>query len=567
MLAQEANRHTDTNAIYLPVGFEKGQVFTPKFLANWIAELVQEHLEEEWFGDVLDPACGDGELLEAFSEIFPNSRLHGLDIDASAVQAASMRLTDSAKVEVADMLSINFSGRCYESQTFGALVSNPPWGADLLHSRSSLKKLGYSLANGQFDSWSLFVEASLNVLRPDGVAAFILPDAIFSPEHSATRAFIAKNFSIELIARLGEGIFKGVYRGTTVLLVRKCEPLTNQLVEVFRLTKSDRPSVISGHMNLQEARLRGRHFVPQKRFVSDARTRWDIDVRTSDQKVLDRMESKGGNWSDLIVSGRGVELSKKGLVKMCTSCGYATPVPTRPRSITCTGCGNIAKSDEMPTETIVVNEPKSIAGFMPLIVGEDIGRYGLSCTRQIKLEVPGINYKNQNLYQQERLLVRKTGVGLKATVTKKVAASNQVVFHYIPRSKELGFILYYILGVLSSRTMFAYHLRKSGENEWRSHPYVTPKSLAALPIPVPDIGTQAWNQAVEIASRVKKHLQYQGRNRKLDLEIEGLVAGLYGFGQADLLWVKDVIDDSQSLEPMRVLGEFEASSVPIEMVP
>lgn len=562
----EVVEHAETNAINLPQGFEKGQVFTPTFLASWVADLLKEQLGEDWSGKILDPACGDGELLDAAVAKLPKSKLYGVDIDASATGSARSRLSRSATIKTADMLMCPPANKAGKPLTFGALVSNPPWGADLLHSREALKKLGYSLANGQFDSWSLFVEASLGVLDPGGVAAFILPDAIFAPEHTATRELIAQNFSIELIARLGEGIFRGVYRGTTVLVVRNAKPEPNHLVEVFRLAKSERAAVMTGCLDLQEARMRDRHFAPQGRFVSDTRARWDIDVRSSDQKILERMESEGGNWSELILSGRGVELSKKGLVKACRSCGHATPAPTRPRDVTCAGCGRTAHSDEMLTERIVVGEPDCIPGFMPLIVGEDIGRYDLSCSRQIKLDVPGINYKDQKLYGQERLLVRKTGIGLKATVTKKVAASNQVVFHYVPRSKDMGFFLYYVLGVLSSRTMFAYHLRKSGENEWRSHPYVTPKSLAALPIPTPEVGTQAWRQAVEIANRVRKHLRYQGRSKRLDLEIEGLVAGLYGLGQSDLGWVKKVICEAQNLEPMRALGEFDASSISIEVV-
>lgn len=567
MLVAEATKYNENNMISLPQGFEKGQVFTPKFLASWVAELLKEHLGEDWSGRLLDPACGDGELLDAVVRKMPNSKLYGIDIDASATEAARLRLSTSSIIKTADMLVSPLSEDNRAPLTFGALVSNPPWGADLLHSRNSLKKLGYSLAHGQFDSWSLFVEASLKVLDYGGIAAFILPDAIFAPEHIATRAFIAESFSIELIARLGEGIFKGVSRGTTVLVVRKQRPETNHLTEVFRLNKSQRAAVLSGSQTLQDARMYGRHFVAQGRFMSDMRNRWDIDVRSSDQEVLIKLEAKAGHWSELIVSGRGVELSKKGLVKACSNCGYTTPAPTRPRDIICAGCGSIAHSEEMLTKRIVMNGSDNTPGFMPFIVGEDIGRYDLSCSRQIKLDVPGINYKDQGLYSQERLLVRKTGIGLKATVTKKVAASNQVVFHYLPRSKDLVFFLYYVLGVLSSRTMFAYHLRKTGENEWRSHPYVTPKSLAALPIPTPEIGTQAWRQAVEIANRVKLHLQHHGKNKQIDLEIEGLVAGLYHLDHSDLSWVKQVICDAQKLEPMRALSEFDTNSISIEMVP
>ena len=567
MLTEKATKQNKTNTISLPHGFEKGQVYTPTFLAIWIAELLKEQLGEYWSGNLLDPACGDGELLDAAADKLPGSRLYGVDIDAAATRSAHIRLCGLATIKTADMLKSPLVGRDGKQLTFNALVSNPPWGADILHSRTSLKQMGYSLVCGQFDSWSLFVEASMNALEHGGVAVFILPDAIFSSEHTATRAYIAENFSIELIARLGEGIFQGICRGTTVLVIRKQKPKSNHLVESFRLTRSQRTAVMSGDVNLQDARIRDRHFVSQSRFVSDAQTRWDIDVRSSDEDVLGKMESISGNWSEQILPGRGVELSKKGLVKACNHCGYATPVPTRPRMVICAGCGKSAYSDEMPTDRIVVSEQQSIPGFMPFIVGEDIDRYGLSCSRQIKLDVPGINYKNQDIYGQERLLVRKTGIGLKATVTKKVAASNQVVFHYVPRSKDMSFYLYYVLGVLSSRAMFAYHLRKSGENEWRSHPYVTPKSLAVLPIPTPEIGTQSWRQASEIAKRVKKLLCDRGPNRILDLEVEGLVAGLYRFDHSDLGWVKQVICDAQNLEPMRVLGSFDINSVPIRMVP
>jgi hypothetical protein len=566
MLNTKTERYIKNTKISLPIGFEKGQVFTPRFLATWGAVLLKEHLGEMWPGNLLDPACGDGELLDAALEQLPNAKLFGMDIDCEASHAAQTRLGKSAIIKTEDMLlSPDFDKR-QPSFKVGALISNPPWGADLLHSSGSLRALGYTLANGQFDSWSLFVEMSMKALEDGGMAVFILPDAIFSPEHSSTRSLLAQNFSVELIARLGEGIFKGVYRGTTVLLIRKCKPTPTHTVEVFRLSRTQRAAVLSGDLDLQIVRQLGSHRVSQSRFVSDVGCRWDIDVRRSDQNLLGRLEASGGSWTDMLVSGRGVELSKRGLVKVCGTCGHVTPSPTRPRDVKCHGCGRVSHSEEMATQIIVEADMEKKSGFMPLIVGEDISRYALSCSRQIKLNVPGVNYKNYGIYSQERLLVRKTGIGLKATVTKKVAASNQVVFHYVPISEEFSFFIYYILGVLSSRVMFAYHLRKSGENEWRSHPYVTPKTLKELPIPSPKRGTQSWRQAVEIASRVKKHIQNGGKSEKIDLEIEGLVAGLYELDHSDLDWVKRVICEAQSLEPMRVLGSFDSQSIRIEMV-
>ena len=547
--------------ISLPLGFEKGQVYTPEFLAYWAAKLLKDRLGEHWDGCVLDPACGDGELLEAVNKQLPKAQLLGTDIDNEASNAAQDRLEKRASIKTGDMLHSSFLSSSIREQKIDAIISNPPWGADLLHSADQLRSLGYTLATGQFDSWSLFVEMSLNTLQNNGLAVFILPDAIFALEHAATRKLIAKNYKIELIARLGEGIFKGIYRGTTVLLVKKESPSLDHKVEVFRLSKPQRDSVLSGDLNLENARKVGCHHVSQGRFLADKECRWDIDVRTSEQAVLNKIEASGGDWTELFVSGRGVEISKRGRVKKCRNCGHVVPSPTRPREVTCQGCGSVAHSEAMMSDIIVQTADTKLAGFDPFIVGEDIGRYTLSCSRQIRLDVPGINYKNAITYSQERFLVRKTGVGLKATVTTRPAASNQVVFHYTPKNPEHSFLLYYALGVFSSRIMFAYHLRKSGENEWRSHPYVTPKSLKELPIPRPSPGSQMWRQAEAISEKVQAHLKSGGKDKDLDMQIEGLIAGLYGLNPSDLIWVKEVICGAQDLEPMRALGDFDSSSI------
>lgn len=561
MLPARPYPHHDETPLQLPGGFEKGQVFTPSFLASWVALLLEEQLGHDWDGCLLDPACGDGALLAAASEHLPNSQLLGVDIDPDASSTAKARLGGNATIANSDSLLAASLCSSSSASTVGAIISNPPWGADLLHSPAQLRSRGYSLANGQFDSWSLFVEMSLALLQPDGVAVFILPDAIFSPEHTQTRRLISANHSIELIARLGEGIFRDIYRGTTILLVRRSRPSPSHRVEVFRLSKAHRTAVLAGDMSLQRARTLSHHEVPQQRFLTDGASRWDIDVRVSDQAITQKIESLGSGWADLFNSGRGVELSKHGVICVCKYCDFAIPAPIRRKLVKCRGCGRVSSSEYMMKETIVDNSNDMKDGSMPFIVGEDIGRYSLSCSRRIKLDVPGINYKDFYVYSQERLLVRKTGIGLKATVTACIAASNQVVFHYTVREEEHRHLLYYVLGVLCSRTMFAYHLKKSGEHEWRSHPYITPKSLSHLPIPAPTRSPQIARQASAIAASVARHLQSGDGSTRGDLEIEGLVAGLYHLDESDLQWVKSVICAAQRLEPMRELGAFDPCAV------
>ena len=142
MLITKLERRIEDAAVSLPIGFEKGQVFTPRFLATWVAVQLKEHLGEQWSGNLLDPACGDGELLNAALEQLPNSKIFGMDIDSKASRAAQTRLSKSAVIKTEDMLLTPYFSERRQNIKIGALISNPPWGADLLHSPRTSEGFG-----------------------------------------------------------------------------------------------------------------------------------------------------------------------------------------------------------------------------------------------------------------------------------------------------------------------------------------------------------------------------------------------------------------------------------------
>jgi hypothetical protein len=95
--------------------------------------------------------------------------------------------------------------------------------------------------------------------------------------------------------------------------------------------------------------------------------------------------------------------------------------------------------------------------------------------------------------------------------------------------------------------LLAVHLKRGGELEWRSHPYVTQKTLAELPIPLPQPNTREWHQAAAIAGAVERQLN----GDDCDLEIEALVGGLYGLSCEDMAWVADVLRKAGNLQAIR----------------
>jgi adenine-specific DNA-methyltransferase len=531
---------------------DRGAVFTPNFLARWVAGLVRESCDTRT-PVIADFGCGSGNLLSAAADLYPSSNLVGVEIDGPSVGAACEILGASAKLIVDDFLSPTFAeipdlAGCWIKRLGGrpdALIMNPPWGAVHNLSKQIALSSGLTLAHGQFDTYDLFCQLALQILRPGGSFVFIVPDSIFLPEHEELRRLLAAKTTISLIARLGEGIFHGVYRGCAIVAGRRVAPDENHQVECIRLTKKHRDSLLRGR-TLSNCRDEAAHFVPQQRFRNDPCNRFDIDVTSSDETIT-RVMAAAGNWIAPLNSRRGVELSKSGRVVLCDLCGAARPQP-KADAARCLDCGG-ALSDNI--HIIVADEPSDQGCWSPFIAGEDVRRYSAESHRWIRTDLPGINYKAPHIGGSPRILIRKTGVGLNAALDLSDAFTNQVVFEYT-LADRISFdfsYLHYALGVLCSRVLLAVHLKRGGDLEWRSHPYVTQRTLAELPIPLPRPHTREWHQAAAIAGAVQLHLAGQ----LSELHVEGLVGGLYGLCADDMRWVGEVLSNAGNLQAITAL--------------
>lgn len=533
-----------------------GAVYTPKSLADWVAQQLLIHLppSDDSPPLILDPACGDGALLAAIQRYGGNSyRVAGFDIDPKAIRSAVEVLGPTARLEVIDALLDDVEKTL--PQTPDAIIANPPWGAELNCHRDALKNMGYEMAHGQFDTYELFLERYLRLLSDGGILAFIVPDSIFLPDHMPVRRLLTKRSQLLLIARLGEGFFPGVCRGASVLIFRVGMPHSEHQVQCFRLTAPIRREVLNGNRSIDVSQLEFAHNVPQARFTEHSRYEFDIDVRSSDLPVLKHLNVQAIPWSEWLEIGRGIELGKSGSVLICPRCSTVRPLPHSGQAV-CANCKFLLTEGEVSASSIIRSNTDKLPDKMwsPLIVGEDVDRYQVNASRLIQNGLLGINYKNPRVFAQRKLLVRKTGLGLKAAIDNSGALTTQVVFHFIPRASAPSFLLNYIQGVLCSRVMLAYHLRRSGEMEWRSHPYVTLKTLLTLPVPHPGVeGSHNWQQAVAISEAVRQRQSHIEPTDDSDLQIDRLVAGLYGLTNEDCRWVLNVLNDAQTLEPIATL--------------
>jgi hypothetical protein len=75
----------------------------------------------------------------------------------------------------------------------------------------------------------------------------------------------------------------------------------------------------------------------------------------------------------------------------------------------------------------IITEKKASKKHKPIIVGEGVNRYYVSPIKYIDTSKPGVNYKEPELYEPPKLVVRKTGIGIYATLDNSNAYTTQVV--------------------------------------------------------------------------------------------------------------------------------------------
>ncbi len=597
---------------------QNGAVYTPRELANFVAERVVGYIFSDIFCGIaefkgqgasingyfqnmriLDPACGNGELLYALWNQLTNalkksSRLKGIaskldlrqilcgiDIDQIAIQDAKKRLlsleeTDENANEAGlkilhtnalipfnqktSHLGWEVAKHIFDADKgFDIVIANPPWGADVTSYKDKLSAKEFSLYQGQFDTADLFMELGLSQAKPGGYIAFIIPDSLFNQERRALRELLVKHTEIKSVARLGEKLFENINRACAVVICRRAKPKEDNRIDCFRLTPNARKRILAGESTFAKEQTQLGHGVYQARFNENRDFLFDIDVRTEEEGTLNHFRTSSATLGTYLSSTRGVELSKYGLVCKCSNCGKWLPQPTG-LHLKCHLCGFLLGS-AAPKGLSIIKEIKA-NGDVPLLVGESIRRYSIEKPFWISLNYDGINYKEPYSYESPKLVLRKTGVGLCAAIDYSGAYTNQVVYIFRCKHELKNVIpLEFFLGIINSRAMYYFLTKNHGETEWRSHPYVTQSQILALPIPNWRLLLQS-GAVEEIAEALKP---YTTQNKEIpnvvDVQVERLVSRIYGLTRKDYRVIYNTLDTVQELRPIIALKKVGLSEI------
>jgi adenine-specific DNA-methyltransferase len=163
---------------------------------------------------VLDPAVGAGGFLRSCEEDCPGLELHGWDVDRAVLDIVR-RVVPHARLVRRDALT------SYRGRRFDAVVGNPPY-FYLPDSRELRARFG-DVIGGRPNIFALFFRVGLDLLRPGGRLAFVVPTALNTGAYfEPLRRTIARETEIEHLGPLhGDGRFRGAQQTVQLLVLRK----------------------------------------------------------------------------------------------------------------------------------------------------------------------------------------------------------------------------------------------------------------------------------------------------------------------------------------------------------
>lgn len=163
---------------------------------------------------ILDPCCGTGNFLIKLSRKADLESIFGFDIDELSVAITRMNLGlrygfSYYKSICSHIVKQDFL-KWDALEKFDFILGNPPWGYHfsseyLDEIAGKYQILRHKGREGMVESFSLFVEKSISVLKEKGVLSFVLPEAILNVgAHLFIRKYIFKHTHLQYVEFIGE---------------------------------------------------------------------------------------------------------------------------------------------------------------------------------------------------------------------------------------------------------------------------------------------------------------------------------------------------------------------------
>lgn len=396
---------------------------------------------------------------------------------------------------------IYFSEVFHKKRGFDVVIANPPYGV----SQPKEMKKYFSTFSHRGESYILFVEKGLKILRFGGHLSFIMPDTYLNLTFAAPlRSYLLENTCINEIVVLPARVFESATVDTTLISAER---------------KPECPKYYETDVRI-------------KTFTKDNKS-FNIDLPTSESYASTSLWYEHGTFnvcSDGAESGLISRLSKEfRTVNDLTDMFYGIKAYQ-------VGKGKPPQTVEIRTNKPFTSSHKENDDFLPFYDGKHIGRYRLNWKHDNWLHYgPWLaEPRNPEKFKGEKILIRKiVAETLIATYEPETSYCNTLL--YVLKIKPGNKLSYqYMLGILNSRFIGWFFRKKFQIAPNDTFPQIMIGDIQQFPIPeVPE------TKQLPIIDRVNKIIaNADSNNAQLEAEIDQIVFQLYDMTDEEIALVK-----------------------------
>jgi type I restriction-modification system DNA methylase subunit len=235
-----------------------GATFTPTELADFLASKLFAELNQKLEASytILDPACGEGELLSSIAKKFnsqgknTNINLKGFDTNIDYIISAKSNLTEynNYNIDIQSQDFLETTGTCLEplnlfnqkveTEYADIVIANPPYVRTQILGAEKAQEIARRFdLKGRIDLYYPFLIAMTNVLKKGGLLGVITSNRyLFTKSGETIRKFLLDNYELLEVIDLGDTkIFEAAV--LPAIFIGRKKTTKKQLTEPCRFAK------------------------------------------------------------------------------------------------------------------------------------------------------------------------------------------------------------------------------------------------------------------------------------------------------------------------------------------